>query len=152
MQPIAFAIGYFQGETSCYLGVVAPTVNAAILKLNSMTCLKLCNTLREKIVMNIKKRFHIVIDLNINDSINEHSKKFILSTVSHPKFKTSWIKSEFNEVCRKALLEEYKTISLSEKSYIIGNSNSDGKEAGSDDFFSISTQKVCERKPNFFQF
>lgn len=106
MEPIAFAIDYFQGDKDCFLGIVAPTINVLILKLNNLYSLKIMNELRDGLVLRIRERFSYVINLNMNDNV---SKSFTMSAITHPKFKLSWVPVNYVDSCKTLLIEEYKS-------------------------------------------
>ncbi|CAI6357243.1 unnamed protein product [Macrosiphum euphorbiae] len=86
MEPIAISLDIFQGEKNCFLGVVLPTL---FIMSDKISHLKHCQHLKDTILNNFKIRFSYIIDLE-----KESSKTFIISAISHPKFKLSWIPNE----------------------------------------------------------
>lgn len=87
--------------------------------------------------MSLEKRFPFIFDL-------EHvkSKAYILSSISHPKFKLNCIPVRFMSVCKKIFLSE---CNLSINNF---DSNSEGMETvnndDDDDFYNILNENNCE--------
>lgn len=102
MEPIAFVIEYFQGEKSSFLGIVAPTINVLVLKLKNLENLKLCVDLRDGLLVCLEKRFPYVLNIVTN---NQLCRNFIVAAVSHPKFKLSWVPTQYIETCKNILLK-----------------------------------------------
>jgi len=137
MEPLAISLDKLQGEKTCFLGYVIPTIIALRLKLLNLTSLVYCKPLSLLIVMSLEKRFPFIFDL-------EHvkSKAYILSSISHPKFKLNCIPVRFMSVCKKIFLSE---CNLSINNF---DSNSEGMETvnndDDDDFYNIFNENNCE--------
>lgn len=86
MEPLATSLDLLQGENTCFLGYVAPTIIALRLKLIQATHLVYCKPLAFSIVLSLEKRFNYLFDLELSKS-----KPFILSAISLPKFKLGWV-------------------------------------------------------------
>lgn len=86
MECLATAIDILQGENSCFLGYVLPSLLQVKQSLQSLTHLVYCEPLKNAILEGITKRFCKILDLK--DHI---SKQYILATVSLPKFKLRWL-------------------------------------------------------------
>jgi hypothetical protein len=80
MEPVARALDTLQGDRYACLGFVLPTLKSLKTKLNGVP-LSLAKPLHAALIAAINKRFGHLFD----DS------EFLLASVSHPKFKTSWI-------------------------------------------------------------
>jgi hypothetical protein len=80
MEPVARALDTLQGDWYACLGFVLPTLKSLKTKLNGVP-LSLAKPLHAALIAGINKRFGHLFD----DS------EFLLASVSHPKFKTSWI-------------------------------------------------------------
>lgn len=91
------------GDKNNFLGVVAPTIHVIKLKLDNMNGLKLCTELKDGISNQIVKRFPKVFNFDIEDPT---TRNYILSAISHPKFKLSWIPANKIDICRNLLLRE----------------------------------------------
>lgn len=96
MEPLATSLNKLQDEKSCYLGYVAPTIISLRLKLIQFTHLIYCKPLSFLIINSLENRFHYLFDLECSKS-----KVFILSSITHPKFKISWVLARFLNQCKK---------------------------------------------------
>lgn len=101
MMPLTTALDKLQGEKSCYLGYVAPTIIALKHILMSKSNLVYCKPLSICIIKSIEKRYHFLFNLN-----DQKSKPYILSSVSHPKFKLNWVPTQYSETCKNIFLSE----------------------------------------------
>lgn len=91
----------FQGEKYCFLGCVAPTITVLRRKLVQMIHLIYCNPLKLALIKALEERFYYVFDLDC-----EKSKWFVLSAMSHPKFKMSWIPERYHETVKNLFIAE----------------------------------------------
>jgi len=83
--------------------------------------LKHCRPLCLKIIHSLEKRFSYLFDLSL-----PKSRCFVLATISHPKFKLSWIPPRFMDVCKKQFLDEcYHMYTAQKPSETISESDSD---------------------------
>lgn len=128
MEPLATSLDLLQGEKTCFLGYVAPTIIALRLKLIQSTHLIYCKPLALSIIFNLEKRFNYLFDLELSKS-----KPFILSAISLPKFKLSWIPVRYLHMCKKLFIAECNSLYLIENNSEINNDS----EESSDDFFQI---------------
>lgn len=101
MEPLATSLDLMQGEKNCFLGYVAPTIVALRLKLIQSTHLIYCKPLVFSIIKSLEERFKHIFDLTLTKS-----KPFILSAISHPKFKLSWLPSRYLAVCKQLFITE----------------------------------------------
>jgi len=134
MGPLATSLDKLQGEKSCFLGYVAPSILALRLLMIQMNDLIHCRTLCLKIISSIEKRFDYIIDLK-----KIKSKPYILSAISHPKFKLTWVPERYKSYCKQMFLEECISISSSSVDNLntevhLDDNNSD------DDFFQILSE------------
>lgn len=134
MGPLATSLDKLQGEKSCFLGYVAPSILALRLLMIQMNDLIHCRTLCLKIISSIEKRFDYIMDLK-----KIKSKPYILSAISHPKFKLTWVPERYKSYCNQMFLEECISISSSSVDNLntevhLDDNNSD------DDFFQILSE------------
>jgi len=101
MEPSATSLDLMQGEKSCFLGYVAPTIIALRLKLIQSTHLIYCKPLVFSIIKSLEERFKYIFDLT-----HTKSKPFILSAISLPKFKLSWVPVRYLTVCKQLFITE----------------------------------------------
>lgn len=97
-----------------------------------MNNLNFCVELKDGVLLQIDKRFPHAFDFNLDDPT---SKKFILSAMSHPKFKLSWLPNDRIEMCKSLLINELKNqqkLNEINEQNIVETSSSDET-----DFFSI---------------
>jgi len=133
MEPLAIALDKLQAEKSCFLGYVTPTIISLRLILIQQTNLIYCRQLALSIIKSLETRFNFVFDLE-----NIKSKPYIIASISHPRFKLSWVPGRYLTYC--------KNIFLSECNFMNSLTNSDSNSiendsAGSDDeFYGILTQ------------
>jgi len=106
MQPLTTALDKLQGEKSCYLGYVAPTIIAIRRILLNQSHLTYCKPLSLSIIKGLEKRYSFIFDLN-----DPKSKPYILSSVTLPKFKLSWVPSQFSDICKNLFLLECNEVS-----------------------------------------
>jgi len=79
---LTIALDKLQGEKSCYLIYVAPTVITIRNLLMEQNHLVYCASLSKAIIKSLEKRYAFIFDLK-----DPKSKPYILAAVSHPKFK-----------------------------------------------------------------
>ncbi|KAL5245976.1 hypothetical protein ACI65C_013384 [Semiaphis heraclei] len=72
MEPLALALDKLQGEQSCFLGFVAPTIIALRLKLIQLTHLIYCKKLAHLLIVSLEKRFIYLFDLEHPKSKDEN--------------------------------------------------------------------------------
>jgi len=84
-----------------YLGYVAPIILVLRRTLIKLTNLKYCRQLCIKIVQSLEKRFDYLFDLSL-----PKSKSFVIASISHPKFKLSWIPVRYIDQCKQLFLTE----------------------------------------------
>jgi len=101
MEPLTIALDKLQGEKSCYLGYVAPTVITIRNLLMEQNHLVYCASLSKAIKKGLEKRYAFIFDLK-----DPKSKPYILAAVSHPKFKMDWVPQQFSDVCKQLFLSE----------------------------------------------
>ncbi|XP_031358213.1 uncharacterized protein LOC116181900 [Photinus pyralis] len=93
MEVLAKSIDILQGEESCCLGYLLPTLFQIKKTLNSLSHLVFCTALKDAILDGVNKRYKDILNLN-----SSTSKPYILATVSIPKFKLKWITSTTSDV------------------------------------------------------
>jgi hypothetical protein len=103
MAPIAQSIDILQGDQTCCLGFVLPTLTTLKKKLQRPE-LKHANALRDSLLQGINKRF----DSYFQD------KEFLLAAVTHPRFKLSWLDDSTLRARCTELLEDAVNV-LAEK-------------------------------------
>jgi len=129
MEPLTIALDKLQGEKSCYLGYVAPTIITIRHKLMEQNHLVYCASLSKAIIKGIEKRYPFIFDLK-----DPKSKPYILAAVSHPKFKMDWMPQQFSEVCKQLFISECNQIGSLINSET-GNSTVSDNDS-EDDFYS----------------
>jgi hypothetical protein len=130
MGPLAMALDKLQGEKSCFLGYVAPTIIALRLKLIQFTHLVYCKRLAHLLIVSLEKRFSYLFDLE-----NSKSKAFILASISHPKFKLSWAPVRYLSLCKKLFISECDILNSIEITSSGTNNSGDDETDGSDSEF-----------------
>lgn len=105
MEPLTISLDKLQGEKSCYLRYVAPTIITIRHILMEQNNLVYCTSLSNAIIKGLEKRYPFIFDLN-----HPKSKPYILAAVSHPKFKMEWIPQQFSEVCKQLFISECNEI------------------------------------------
>ena len=80
LKPLATAIDILQGDKNCYMGYVLPTIQSLIVNVQN-TPSSVAMALKKAIIEGLHSRF----DSYFTDE------EFILATLSHPKFKLSWV-------------------------------------------------------------
>lgn len=132
MEPLATSLDLLQGEKTCFLGYVAPTIIALRLKLIQSTHLVYCKPLAFSIVRNLEKRFHYLFDLEL-----PKSKPFVLSAISLPKFKLSWVVPVRHlEMSKILFLSECNLLNITENNFDVSN-ESDDNECSDHEFYDI---------------
>lgn len=130
MEHVATSLDLMQGEKNCFLGYVAPTIIALRLKLIQSTHLIYCKPLVFSIISSLEERFKYIFDLTL-----PKSKPFILSAISHPKFKLSWVPIRYLAVCKQLFIAECNIQYLIEKR--IDENGSDDNENSDHEFYQI---------------
>jgi len=121
MEPLAICLDKMQCEKKGFLGYVAPIIQVLRRSLIMLENLKFCRPLCFKIIHSLEKRFNYLFDLSL-----PKSRCFILASISHPKFKLSWIPPRYMEICKKLFLEEcYYMYSIQKPTEAISESDSD---------------------------
>ncbi|KAL4103817.1 hypothetical protein QTP88_019152 [Uroleucon formosanum] len=101
MEPLAISLDKLQGENNSFLGYVAPTILVLRHLLISFTDLKYCKPLSFAIIQAIETRFNYILDLS-----RPGSKDFIIASMSHPKFKLSWVPLRYMKLCKNLFISE----------------------------------------------
>lgn len=108
---------------------MAPTIIVLKNKLNEITHLEYCEKLKLALIEGLNTRFVHIFDLE-----SPKSKPYILSSISHPKFKMNWIPKEYQTICKTLFTNEcnllYAHVSSDAASATL-NSETDSEE----DFF-----------------
>lgn len=112
LEPLAITLDKFQNQKDISMGDLIPYLNNLVFKL--LEKLKKSNSnfsdnYVEMIILNIKRRF--VYIFNPDKSDNSY-KKYLLATISNPKWKARWCDSEKRKELKKLLMEEIKANSL----------------------------------------
>ncbi|KAE9522359.1 hypothetical protein AGLY_017237 [Aphis glycines] len=126
VEPLATSLDKLQGEDSCFLGFVAPTILSLMNKLMNTSHLVYCQPLCSAISKGLEKRFKAVLDLNLPES-----KPYILASVSHPKFRLNWVPPIFIQTFKSLFLSECNLVGSINSSQLSQSTNSED----SDDFF-----------------
>lgn len=124
MEKLAEAINILQGEKNCYLGVVLPTLIILKQHLKTQYNFTFCKVLQDTLLENFEKRFAKFLDFE-----NEISKECFVATVSHPKFKLTFLSTEeyrrSYQLAKELFLEHckmfYKTTTVCTESDSDGN-------------------------------
>jgi len=133
IEPLAISLDKIQAEKSCFLGYVAPTIISLRLLLIQQTNLTYCRCLALSIIKSLKKRFNFIFDLE-----NIKSKPYIIASISHPKFKLSWVPARYLTVCKNIFLSECNSMNSFTNSDSHENEND---SADSDEeFYGVLTQ------------
>ncbi|KAL4101182.1 hypothetical protein QTP88_021202 [Uroleucon formosanum] len=103
MQPLTTALDKLQGEKRNYLGFVAPTIIILRRLLIELSLLTYCSPLKYCVISSLEKRFSYLFDLS-----SPKSKSFIISSMSHPLFKCSWIPLRYIDLCKELFINECK--------------------------------------------
>ena len=87
MGPVVRALDVLQGEINCYFGYVIPTISALTEKLDAVTPgLHVTQLLQTALLNGIKKRFSEYMS----------NPDCIMATITHPKFKLSYLPPELH--------------------------------------------------------
>ncbi|CAI6355578.1 unnamed protein product [Macrosiphum euphorbiae] len=103
MQPLTIALDKLQGEKRNYLGFVAPTIIILRRLLIELSLLTYCSPLKYCVIASLEKKFSYLFDLS-----SPKSKSFIISSMSHPLFKFSWIPLRYIDLCKELFINECK--------------------------------------------
>lgn len=134
MGPLATSLDKLLGENSCFPGYVAPSILALRLLIIQMNDLIHCRILCLKIISSIEKRIDYIIDFK-----KMKSKPYILSAISYPKFKLTWVPEKYKSYCKQIFLEECISISSSS----VDNLNTEvhlDDNSSDEDFFQILSE------------
>lgn len=131
MGPLAISLDKLQGERSCHLGFVAPTILALRLLLIQMNNLVHCRPLCFNIISSLEKRFDYILDLK-----KVKSKSFILSAISHPKFKLSWVPDRYKSYCKQIFFDECYLMDTDKDSVLNTDENLDS-DSSDQEFFQV---------------
>ena len=94
LKPLATAIDILQGEKNCYMGYVLPTIQSLMSNIQS-TPSSVVAVLKKAVTEGLHARFdHYFTD-----------EDFILATLTHPKFKLSWVDDTLKKAQYTQLLE-----------------------------------------------
>jgi len=105
MEPLAVALDKLQGEKRSFLGFIAPTIIVLRRLLIQSTHLQYCRPLSLCLISSLEKRFDYLFNLS-----TAKSKDFIIASMSHPKFKGSWIPVRYIDLCKQLFINECKLI------------------------------------------
>lgn len=125
MEPLADKL---QGEKRSYLGYVAPTIIVLRCLLIQSTHLQYCKPLNLCLISSLEKRFDYLFNLS-----TAKSKDFIIASMSHPKFKGSWVPVRYIDFCKQLFINECKLINYN--SDFTGHVTSDDSDTNSDTEF-----------------
>lgn len=128
MSPLAISLDILQGEKTCFLGLVAPTVIILKQKLTNFSHLSYCKPLVDGIVVALEKRFKHIYDFNCPES-----KLYILSAISLPRFKLNWVPECHMDICKDLFLKEVDTFHAKNTALVVNKSTS--SSSGEEDFF-----------------
>ncbi|KAF0701558.1 Uncharacterized protein FWK35_00037307, partial [Aphis craccivora] len=145
MEPLALALDKFQGEKSCFLGIVAPTIIALRLKLIQFTHLLYCKKLAHLFIVSLEKRFTCVFDLE-----HPKSKAFILASISHPKVKLSWAPVRYLSLYKKLFISECDVLNSIESTTSGANNSEDETDGSDSEFYQILNENTCYEEPTEF--
>lgn len=131
-EPLCCSIDLIQGEQNCYLGFVAPTILLLNKKIRELTNLQYCEALRESILAGLKKRYSYIFQLD-----EPKSKIFILSAMSHPRFKINWVSESYKTICKNIFFAECNEIMSTyfAKDDVSNISSAASNDGENDDFF-----------------
>ena len=138
MGPLAISLDKLQGEKSSYLGFVAPTILALRLLLIQMNDLVHCRPLCFNIISSLEKRLDYILDLK-----KVKSKSFILSAISHPKFKLSWVPDRYKSYCKQIFIDECNSIKTDKDVALNTNENIDS-DSSDQEFFQILSENCLD--------
>lgn len=138
MGPLAISLDKLQGEKSCYLGFVAPTILALRLLLIQMNDLVHCRPLCFNIISSLEKRFDYILDLK-----KVKSKAFILSAISHPKFKLSWVPDRYKSYCKQIFIDECNSIKT-DKDVALNTNENIYSDSSDQEFFQVLSENCLD--------
>lgn len=107
MEPLATSLDKVQGEKRSFLGYVAPTIIVLRRLLIQSTHVIYCRPLSLCIISSLEKRFDYLFNLSA-----PKSNDFIIASMSHPKFKSSWVPVRYIDLCKQLFINECKLINL----------------------------------------
>lgn len=138
MSPLAISLDKLQGERSCHLGFVAPTILALRLLLIQMNNFVHCRPLCFNIISSLEKRFDYILDLK-----KVKSKSFILSAISHPKFKLSWVPDRYKSYCKQIFFDEIYLINTDKDAVLNTDENVDSDNSDQE-FFQVLSENCLD--------
>jgi len=144
MESLAISLDKLQGGNRSFLGYVAPTILVLRILLIAFQNQKHCKPLSLTNIKAIETRFSYLFDLS-----SPESKSFIISSISHPKFKLSWVPVRFMNICNTLFLNECSVVAATSeqcmKSVVveIDSDSSDNEFYGN---ICSTEKKIDERK------
>jgi len=90
---------------------------------------KYCKQLALTLISSLEKRFNYIYDLS-----NAKSKDFILASISHPKFKMSWVPVRYINLCKELFLNECNT--FKDENFVSESASDNADSDSSDEFYS----------------
>jgi hypothetical protein len=124
-----------QGEKNSYLGYIAPTLIVLRKLFIQSSNVKYCKPLASALIRSLEKRFNYIYDLS-----NAKIKDFIFASISHPKFKMSWIPVRYISLCKELFLNECNTFKDGNS---VSESASDNADSdSSDEFYSNLSENL----------
>jgi len=129
LKPLSNSLDKLQGEKNSYLGYVAPTLIVLRKLLIQSSNVKYCKPLASALISSLEKRFNYIYDLS-----NAKSKDFILASISHPKFKMSWVPVRYISLCKELFLNECNT--FKDENSVSESASDNADSDSSDEFYS----------------
>jgi len=136
MEPLAISLDKLQGKNRSFLGYVAPTILVLRRLLIAFTDLKHCKPLSFIIIKSIETRFSYLFDLS-----SPESKIFVIASISHHKFKLSWIPVRYINVCKTLFFKECSVVATNSEHFI--NSIIEDEEIDSDNSDNAFYSNIC---------
>lgn len=99
MQPLANGLTIIQGDEHCYMGIILPTLLSILKRIEKIDELKHCGPLRQMILTGLKRRFQKILNIS-----SEESSEFVLASISHPRFKMTWVPEEHIDKTRSLFM------------------------------------------------
>lgn len=137
MEPLAVSLDKLQGENKSFLGYVAPTILVLRRLLIALPNQKHCKPLSLVIIKAIETRFSYLFDLS-----SPESKHFIISSISHPKFKLSWVPVRFMNECKTLFLNECSVVAATSEYFMKSVIEEIDSDYSDNEFYS----NICSEK------
>lgn len=128
-KPLADSLDKLQGEKQAYQGHVAPTLIVLRKLLIQSTQLKFCKPLCLALINSLEKRFDCIFNLS-----DTNSKDYIIASISHPKFKLSWVPVRYTNLCKTIFINDCNAVSIVDENKISGSTDEDDDNS-SDGFY-----------------